>query len=54
MVKVHDDQKNCLLLLAMILVQGCSKPGGQGVGRPRPPMDEGEPFPAKEKGIPTQ
>jgi len=44
----------CLLLLAMILMQGCSKPGGQGVGRPRPPMDEDEPLPAKEKVIPTK
>jgi hypothetical protein len=44
----------CLLLLAMILVQGCSKPGGKGVGRPRPPMDEDEPSPAKEKVIPIK
>lgn len=42
------------LLLVMVLVQGCSKPGGQGVGRPRPPMDEDEPLPAKEKVIPTK
>lgn len=43
-----------LLLLVIVLVQGCSKPGGQGVGRPRPPMDEDEPLPAKEKVIPTK
>ena len=44
----------CLFLLVMILVQGCSKPGGQGVGRPRPPMDEDETLPVKEKVIPTK
>jgi len=43
-----------VLLLVMILVQGCSKPGGKGVGRPRPPMDEDESLPAKEKVIPTK
>ena len=47
-------QKIYLLLLVIVLVQGCSKPGGQGVGRPRPPMDEDEPLPAKEKVIPTK
>jgi len=40
--------------LVMILLQGCSKPGSQGVGRPRPPMDEEESSPAKEKVIPTK
>ena len=44
----------CLLLLVMVLVQGCSKPGGKGVGIPRPPMDEDEPSPATEKVIPTK
>jgi len=43
-----------VLLLVMILVQGCSKPGGKGVGRPRPPMDEDESLPAKEKVILTK
>lgn len=43
-----------LLLLVMVLVQGCSKPNEQGVGMPRPAMDEDEPKPAKENAIPTK
>ena len=47
-------KKLCVLLLAMVLVQGCYKPSDQGVGRLRPAMDEDEPLPAKEKVIPTK
>ncbi len=42
-------KKLCVLLLATVLVQGCSKPRDQGVGMPRPPMDEDENLPVKEK-----
>lgn len=47
-------RKIILLFLVMILIQGCSKPNEQGVGMPRPAMDEDEPLPAKEKVNPTK